>query len=260
MQGEDTPSAGAPSRFVPPAGARLLACFALALAAHVAILATQLARGRLVASRRSAGGLQLIEFDECPPELPHRSTVLAATVAAVPAARQHRDTTIAVRRARPTARSDDGMSQPVTTKATNPVVALWQSAATANADAPGAGVHAAEATAPLTTTDSAVKSYAHVERGHAHGPRLLTAGACGGFFPPRARDDDGAVILALNVRETGGPYAPRVISETPPRQGFGAAALRCASFLKFAPAEDAAGAHVSSISVVRLRFARAPAK
>lgn len=94
----------------------------------------------------------------------------------------------------------------------------------------------------------------------AHGPRLLTPGACSQSFPLEAHDDHGAVIVALRVHASGTAFAPSVVSEEPPRQGFGSAALHCASLLKFAPAENGAGARVPSISVVRLRFARARAE
>jgi len=94
------------------------------------------------------------------------------------------------------------------------------------------------------------------EQAKRHGPRLLTPEACRRFFPEEARDDDGAVVLALRVGESGAVLAPRVLSELPPHQGFARAALHCASFLKFEPAESVAGARLASTSVVRLRFAR----
>jgi hypothetical protein len=232
--------------------ARLLACFAFALSAHAALLASQSARARPVASRRSAGGLQAIQFDECPPELPHPAPPLAATVPAVSAARRHRDAAIAISARAERARDHDEPSRAVAPETTNPLVGLPPGTPSLVADGP--------AVDNLLASVRSGAPHSRAEHGRPHGPRLLTAGVCGGLFPSQARDDEGAVIVALGVRQSGTPYEPRVISETPLRQGFAGVALRCASLLKFAPAENAAGAHVSSTSVVRLRFARGRTK
>jgi hypothetical protein len=92
---------------------------------------------------------------------------------------------------------------------------------------------------------------------HRHGPRLTASEACRRLFPHEARDDKGTVVVALRVGESGAVYEPRVLTEQPPRQGFARAALGCASLLRFEPAESAPGARIASVSVVRLRFARA---
>ena len=86
--------------------------------------------------------------------------------------------------------------------------------------------------------------------------RLLTPGACQRLFPREARDDAGAVVIELRVAETGEAFASSVLAELPQNQGFGRAAVACAKLLRFAPAEDALGMRTSSVSVVRLRFAR----
>jgi hypothetical protein len=153
------------------------------------------------------------------------------------------------------AHSHDERRRALASEATSSVVALSTGEA-----ATGAGRPAFDAGPRASSQEASAAPPAHAEHGRPHGPRLLTTAVCGGFFPSQARDDAGAVVVALSVHESGTPYAARIISETPSHQGFGSVALRCASFLKFAPAESAAGAHVSSISVVRLRFARARAK
>lgn len=232
--------------------ARLLACFVFALGAHSVVLAAQPVR-KPVASRRSAGGLLSVELDQRPAESPPAAPPFAATAA--PVARRPRNTAGAVRSPAITRAAAHDEPQPASaTETTSPLVGLL------------AGIPSAIANGFVVETERpasqgrTVALQARTVHGRPHGPHLLTAGVCAGFFPSQARDDDGAVIVALSVRESGATYAPRVISEAPPRQGFGSAALHCASFLKFDPAESAAGAHVLSTSVVRLRFARVRAK
>jgi hypothetical protein len=254
MLGEDAKRAR--SEPWPRARARLLACFALAVTAHAAALVVQPAGKQLVASRRSAGGFRQIELDEGPPGLP--LVAVAAAAASFPVFRRDRDVTLATRApaaVRAHARhTRDQSPRSGATETTNLV------AGPADTPTSIAGGSAAVAGSRASSEASFVSTRPRSAGDHPRGPRLLTTGVCAGFFPPQARDDDGAVIMALGVHESGTPYAPRVISESPPRQGFASAALRCASLLKFAPAQNATGAHVSSISVVRLRFARAAAR
>jgi hypothetical protein len=86
--------------------------------------------------------------------------------------------------------------------------------------------------------------------------RLVTPGACRHFFPNDARDGSGVAVLSVRVGDTGAVSTPRLLEELPPRQGFGRAALGCASLLRFEPARSEAGERVASVSVVRLRFTR----
>src|SRR5579862_4466838 len=98
MQGEGAASdLRASSGGATPARLRLFACFALAVAAHVATLALQPPRTRPVALRRSAGGSQQIELEDCAPELPHLPPVLAATLPVALAVPRHREMSVATR-------------------------------------------------------------------------------------------------------------------------------------------------------------------
>jgi len=86
--------------------------------------------------------------------------------------------------------------------------------------------------------------------------QLATPEACRRFFPNEARDDTGTAIMSVRVGTTGAVSAPRLLEEQPSRQGFGHAALGCAAFLRFQPAESDAGDRIASVSVVKLRFTR----
>jgi hypothetical protein len=224
--------------------ARLLSCVLLALGAHAVLLASGATGKKLVVSGRSAGALQEIALEQRPAEVPGHAAILPVVR---PAARADHGT--AGRPARVVIGSDGAERWTFPYDATNSVVARAARIETASGGDP--------AIAQGHSTGGSVNPLHGIERSRLHGPRLLTAGACRRFFPSQAHDDDGAVVLALNVHETGTAFAARIVSETPMRQGFGGAALRCASLLKFEPAANVAGAHVASISVVRLRFARA---
>jgi hypothetical protein len=128
--------------------------------------------------------------------------------------------------------------------------ASWQrqrlpSAPIAGAPAPGT-THSANGTASIGAPGDHPAKRA----------RLATPEACRRFFPNEARDDTGIAVVAVRVGETGAASAPRLLEELPSHQGFGRAALGCASLLRFEPAESAGGDRVASISVVKLRFTR----
>lgn len=89
--------------------------------------------------------------------------------------------------------------------------------------------------------------------------RAVLAGAadpCRGLFPYAAAANSGAVAVEVSVAPDGGVSLQRIMTESPPGQGFGAAAAACTSRLRFVPASDGAGRAVAARSIVRLRFER----
>lgn len=80
--------------------------------------------------------------------------------------------------------------------------------------------------------------------------------ACRGFFPAAASVDSALVTVALVVRANGAVSTASVVSETPPGQGFGAAARSCMLSSRFAAALDREGKSVTSATTVRVRFTR----
>jgi outer membrane biosynthesis protein TonB len=86
--------------------------------------------------------------------------------------------------------------------------------------------------------------------------RLDEPNPCAGFYPRSASADSGQVTLSLVVRPGGRLASAAVVSETPPGEGFGAAARACLADKTFAPALDRAGNAVTAALSLRVRFTR----
>jgi hypothetical protein len=86
--------------------------------------------------------------------------------------------------------------------------------------------------------------------------RLLRAQSCADLFPFSAESEHGVVELAVKVSHTGYGSVEGVRASSPDGQGFEQAARACATRLRFAPAIDAGGEPMASLSVIRLRFDR----
>jgi protein TonB len=86
--------------------------------------------------------------------------------------------------------------------------------------------------------------------------RLDEADPCRGHFPSSARVDAGTVTLALAVDARGVVTQASVVGETPPGEGFGAAARACLLEKRFSPAQAKSGETVASSATVRIRFSR----
>jgi len=87
-------------------------------------------------------------------------------------------------------------------------------------------------------------------------PQLPGGDPCHGFFPREAQDDIGDVAVLVTIAKSGHVSQTRLVSESPPGQGFGAAARTCLSSKTFLPALDRAGNPAATAIRVNLRFSR----
>jgi len=87
-------------------------------------------------------------------------------------------------------------------------------------------------------------------------PQLPGSDPCRGFFPSNAQDDVGDVAVLVTIAKSGSVMHTQLLSETPSRQGFGAAARTCLANQHFVPALDRAGNAAATAVRVNLRFSR----
>ncbi len=87
-------------------------------------------------------------------------------------------------------------------------------------------------------------------------PRLRSADPCKGFFPNGATDDVATVSVRVVIGKTGKVSTANVVSESPLRQGFGAAARACMLDQTFSPALDRDGNPAATALAVNVRFSR----
>ncbi len=87
-------------------------------------------------------------------------------------------------------------------------------------------------------------------------PRLAEGDPCRGYFPSRARVDQGEVALRVRVERDGSVRAISVSRESPLGHGFGFAARDCLLAKRFSPALDRDGREVAVTSPVTVRFSR----
>lgn len=87
-------------------------------------------------------------------------------------------------------------------------------------------------------------------------PRLPGGDPCHGFFPRNAQDDVGDVAVMVTIGKSGRVSQTQLVSESPPGQGFGAAARTCLASQNFVPALDRAGNPAATAIRVNLRFSR----
>jgi len=87
-------------------------------------------------------------------------------------------------------------------------------------------------------------------------PQLPGVDPCRGFFPSGAQDDVGDVAVLVTIAKSGRVMNVQLLSETPSRQGFGAAARTCLASQVFVPALDRAGNTAATAVRVNLRFSR----
>jgi len=86
-------------------------------------------------------------------------------------------------------------------------------------------------------------------------PALLGDG-CRGYFPERARQDQGSVTLLATLRADGKVARLQLEAESPTGEGFGDAAKACLTRGQFTPALDDAGHPTAARTRVVVRFAR----
>jgi hypothetical protein len=87
-------------------------------------------------------------------------------------------------------------------------------------------------------------------------PRLPGGDPCHGFFPRTAQEDIGDVAVMVTIAKSGRVSQTRLLSESPPGQGFGAAARTCLASQTFVPALDRTGNAAATALRVNLRFSR----
>jgi outer membrane biosynthesis protein TonB len=87
-------------------------------------------------------------------------------------------------------------------------------------------------------------------------PQLPGSDPCRGFFPSSAQDDVGDVAVLVTIAKSGQVMNTQLLSETPSRQGFAAAARTCLAKQRFVPALDRAGNAAATAVRVNLRFSR----
>ena len=79
---------------------------------------------------------------------------------------------------------------------------------------------------------------------------------CRGYCPPRGRHNTGRVALLATLRASGAIARIEIESETPPGEGFAAAARTCLARGRFSPALDERGQPTATRARVTLRFTR----
>lgn len=87
-------------------------------------------------------------------------------------------------------------------------------------------------------------------------PGLGAVDPCRGFFPPNAHSSRGEVSVLATIRDQGTVARIDIESESPTKQGFGAAARACLTKQRFTPALDDAGTPTAARTRIRIRFSR----
>jgi periplasmic protein TonB len=87
-------------------------------------------------------------------------------------------------------------------------------------------------------------------------PGLSEANPCSGFFPSGAEDDVANAAVMVTIGKSGAVSSVQLLSESPPKQGFGAAARTCMSGKRFSPGLDRDGNPTATAIRVNIRFTR----
>jgi TonB family protein len=87
-------------------------------------------------------------------------------------------------------------------------------------------------------------------------PALGESDPCGGYFPSAATDDMATAAVMVTIGKSGAVSSVRLLSESPPKQGFGAAARTCMSSKRFSPGLDRDGNPTATAVRVNVRFRR----
>jgi hypothetical protein len=87
-------------------------------------------------------------------------------------------------------------------------------------------------------------------------PSLGESDPCHGYFPTSARDDVATATVMVTLAKTGAVSGVRLISESPPAQGFGGAARACMQGKRFTPGLDRDGRPAATAIRVSIRFRR----
>jgi periplasmic protein TonB len=87
-------------------------------------------------------------------------------------------------------------------------------------------------------------------------PGLGESDPCRGYFPSGAADDVASAAVMVTIGKNGSVSNVRLLSESPPKQGFGAAARTCMSSKRFSPGLDRDGKPTATAIRVNIRFRR----
>jgi protein TonB len=87
-------------------------------------------------------------------------------------------------------------------------------------------------------------------------PGLGESDPCRGYFPSGASDDVASAAVMVTIGKNGAVSNVRLLSESPPKQGFGAAARTCMSSKRFSPGLDRDGKPTATAIRVNIRFRR----
>lgn len=87
-------------------------------------------------------------------------------------------------------------------------------------------------------------------------PALGESDPCRGFFPSGAEDDVATAAVMVTIGRSGAVSGVQLLSESPPRQGFGSAARACMAGKRFSPGLDRDGRPTATAVRVNIRFTR----
>ena len=87
-------------------------------------------------------------------------------------------------------------------------------------------------------------------------PSLGESDPCRGFFPSAASDDVASAAVMVTIGRSGAVSAVQLLSESPPKQGFGSAARACMAGKRFSPGLDRDGRPTATAIRVNVRFTR----
>lgn len=87
-------------------------------------------------------------------------------------------------------------------------------------------------------------------------PGLGESDPCRGYFPAGANDDVATAAVMVTIAKSGAVTSVQLLSESPPRQGFGSAARTCMASKRFSPGLDRDGKPAATAIRVNIRFLR----
>jgi periplasmic protein TonB len=87
-------------------------------------------------------------------------------------------------------------------------------------------------------------------------PALGEGDPCRGYFPSSAADDVATAAVMVTIGRSGAVSGVQLLSESPPKQGFGAAARACMASKRFSPGLDRDGQPTATAIRVNIRFVR----
>lgn len=87
-------------------------------------------------------------------------------------------------------------------------------------------------------------------------PSLGESDPCRGYFPSGASDDVASAAVMVTIGKNGSVSSVQLLSESPPKQGFGSAARTCMASKRFTPGLTRDGQPTATAIRVNIRFTR----